>query len=270
MAEHDEDTIDTDEQSLARQLRHQGVLGPFRVADWWGTTDIGPRRSVNEDRWLGRPDVGFVVADGMGGHDGGAVAAEIAARTMFDELGDLSEGTARTIVQRVNGAVHRAGIANGFERCGTTLTALAHHRNFVVVVSVGDSRAYRFRDGEIELLTHDHTVRNELADAGVSDRDALAADLRLDALTSFIGRRTGLPIAHRASSFSVMAGDRFMLCTDGVHGPLADAAIADCLARATCRDAATELVRHAARSGGTDNATAVVAEFAIEPTEEPL
>ena len=162
-----ENTAQTEDDDLVEQLRGQGILGPFRVVDWAALSATGGRRQRNEDRALIDPAIGVVVADGMGGHPGGELAAEVTARFAFARLGGLREVSARELVEHANAEVVRAGDERGFARLGSTLVALAVHRNHVVVVNVGDSRAYRLRDGELEQLTRDHSVRAELDAAGI-------------------------------------------------------------------------------------------------------
>jgi protein phosphatase len=261
VADSDEQTR-TEDAELVEQLRSQGILGPFSICDWAALSDRGLSRPNNEDRWLGDPETGFVVADGMGGHAGGELAADTAVRAAFERLAEFDESSAREHVDRVNAAVVRVGTEQGVEGLGTTLVAVANRRTHVVVVSVGDSRVYRCRDGELEALTHDHSVRNELLAAGVSLDEAEQARVRLDALTAFIGQRSQFPPAFRVASYSVMSGDRLLLCTDGIHGQIDEAAMLSGLAAPSCRAAAQELIDAAERAGGRDNATAVVVEFA--------
>lgn len=261
MADVDDDTARTADDVLVEQLRQQGILGPFSVSDWSGLTDTGRVRHQNEDRWLGDPEFGFVVADGMGGHEGGSLAADTTCRVAFEHLSDLTEATARDVVQAANSAVLRAGAKSGLDRLGSTLVVLANRRTHVVIVNVGDSRVYRWRDGEVELLTIDHSVRNDLAAAGVGLEAAADANVRLDALTSFIGQRSEFTPTYRAASFSIMSGDRFLLCSDGIHGQLTNVEMADALGTGTCRDVARQLIDGASGAGGTDNATALVVEF---------
>lgn len=263
-----DDTAPTEEDGLVDALRAQGILGPFRVADWSAQSDTGHRRERNEDRFRADPAIGVVVADGMGGHAGGALAADVTTHVAFRLLAGLREAAARDLVERANAEVVRAGAEHGYERLGSTLVALAVHRNQVVVVNVGDSRAYRLRDGELELLTRDHSVRAELDAAGIPLAAAESAHVRLDALTAHIGRSEFTP-SYQAASFSVMAGDRFLLCTDGIHGQLTPDAMQQALGAATCAAACAALIEAAAAAGGRDNATAAVFEFGAESVGRP-
>lgn len=258
----DEDTAPTEEDGLIDQLRRDGVLGPFLVVDWFAASDDGRVRSRNEDRWHVAGDEVFALADGMGGHPGGDLAADVAARVAGEYGHGLVETDAADFVHRVNDAVAAAGRERGLTELGTTLVTMVAHRNHVVALSVGDSRIYRFRDAELEQLTTDHTVRNELVAAGVPLERASGTSLKLSALTSHIGARATKPIQTDVASFALMSGDRFLLCSDGVHGQVDPSQIAAALGRQTCREAADQLVATASEAGGRDNATAVVVEFA--------
>lgn len=258
------DTSTTRDDEFVEALRRQGVLGPFVVTDWAAATDTGLVRKVNEDRWMADPALGFVLADGMGGHAGGEVAAELTVATTFAMLDQLAESTARIVVAHANRAVTDYGDRNALPKLGSTLCALAARRTHVVIVNVGDSRVYRWRTGEIEMLTTDHSVRAELMTAGVPLEEANRSHVRLDALTSFIGRRPELVPPFRVASFSVVNDDRFLLCSDGVHRQLTLDQIQSALGATSCRISVDRLIEGARAAGGFDNATAVVAKFEFE------
>ncbi|MAT04024.1 MAG: hypothetical protein CL424_03150 [Acidimicrobiaceae bacterium] len=257
----DEDTTPTEEDGVLQQMRLDGALGPFRLADWAGDTDIGTVRAENEDDWCAIDGRLFAVADGIGGRDGGALASATAVAHLAAADVVVTETSASGVLASTNAAVVAAGRAAGTTRLGTTLVMVAVHRSHVVVVNVGDSRVYRYRSGRLEALTRDHSVRNELLASGLSVDVALERPVRLDALTSFIGRASGVA-DHDAMSFSLMADDRLLLCTDGVHGQLTEARMVEALAAPTCGEVVADLLRAARGEGGRDNATAVALEFA--------
>ncbi|MCB0965479.1 MAG: protein phosphatase 2C domain-containing protein [Ilumatobacter sp.] len=259
-AEVDEDTTPTEEDGVLAQMRLDGSLGPFRVVDWAGDSDIGSVRAANEDDWAAVDDRLFVVADGIGGNAGGALAASTAVAHVAATVRDVTEGSAHDVLAAANAEVVVAGRAAGTPRLGTTFVMVSAHRSHVVVVSVGDSRVYRSRDGALELLTRDHTIRNELLASGVPLEAVARRRVRLDALTSFLGRSSGVG-AFDALSFSIAAGDRLVICTDGVHGQLTDARMIEAMSAPTCREVVDDLLRAARGEGGRDNATAIVVEF---------
>jgi protein phosphatase len=222
------------------------------------------RRRVNEDTWGRRSDV-FVVADGMGGRGGGALAARTAVDRFLGRLEPPVERPDwRRIIEQVNTDVLRAAAGQGIDRVGTTLLAASIGGPLVVLVHLGDSRAYRLshsgEDGRLDLLTHDHNVRSELLAAGLDVRDYRERGVALHGLTSFVG------LEHDVLRVDVLAvpvrtGDRILLCTDGVHRQLDDDQVRVLLGAGSARHAADALVRAADEAGGRDNATAVVVEI---------
>jgi len=257
----DDNTAPTADDGLLRQLRASGILGPFEVDDWAGGTETGQVRQRNEDRWGHVGTTTYVLADGVGGNAGGELAAQTAVEVVLKSTDVLTEASAGELVVRANGAVLHAAELNDLSRPGSTLVVLAVHENHVIVVSVGDSRAYRFRDGELEQLTRDHSVRNELLASGVSLELIKDRQIRLNALTSYIGLRSYFAIPINVASFSVMAGDRFLLCSDGVHGQVTQEAMVDAMSLESCDDCVTSLLNLANEAGGRDNATAIVLEL---------
>ncbi len=263
----DDDTTPTENAVMLRELTATLAQHPLGVVQWGAATSPGMRRRVNEDAW-GRRDDLFVIADGMGGRGGGALAA----RTSIDRLleraavaGDRPDW--RTIVEAVNTDVLLAAADRGIARVGSTLLATAVGGPLVTLVHLGDSRAYRLThlgDGHdrLDLLTHDHNVRSELLAAGLDVRGYRERGVALHGLTSFIG------LEHEVLRVDVLAvpvrsGDRLLLCTDGVHRQLVDDLLRLALGTGTARQAAEALVAQADRGGGKDNSTAVVVEVGV-------
>jgi protein phosphatase len=233
---------------------------------------------VNEDAWGRRGDL-FVIADGMGGRGGGAMAA----RTSIDRFverattGGSDSPDWRAIVEGVNDDVLAAAASQGIARVGTTLLASVVGGPLVTLVHLGDSRAYRLTrapDGSagaadarqpsdrLDLLTHDHNVRAELLAAGLDVRDYRDRGVALHGLTSFIGLEHDV-LRVDVLAVPVRSGDRILLCTDGVHRQLDDDQLRLALGTGTARQAAEALVEQADRTGGKDNSTAVVVEVGV-------
>ena len=229
----------------------------------WGTATAVGQREDNQDRFLASPPV-FAVADGMGGHVGGAAAAE----AVVEALRSLT-GTGTTTVERILLALQRAdGEIRGFRGpdktgAGTTVAgvALVDEGNGPqwAVFHVGDSRVYRWRQGSLELCTKDHSVVQELIDAGyISDASAGTHPQR-----HIITRALGVGPRPEADVvvFPIVPGDRFLACSDGLTGELSDAQIATLLGAETgVEQLATELTAAAERVGARDNVTVVVVE----------
>ncbi len=237
---------------------------------------MGPRPS-NQD-WL-HWDVPlglFVVADGMGGHNAGEVAAHLAIDTVtsfiqhsqnpadltwpFGLDGEQSFATnrLRTAVRLANQRVYRESLAHAaFNGMGTTLVALLVYDASAVIVSVGDSRVYRWRDGTLDLLTRDDTWMSAIEDAHGGRR--VEADSRAmgHVLTRVIGPQDDLLLTTQEEV--LQAGDYWLLCTDGIHDHADPPAFAALLRlRPDAEQLAHELVDQALAAGMKDNATALV------------
>ena len=259
----DDDTIPTANATVLHELAGdaRGVVARRRRL---GRGDVGRARAVasNEDAW-GRRDGIFAVADGMGGRGGGTLAA----RTSIDRFLARSEAAGshpdwRTIVEAVNVDVLDAAAAHGIDRVGTTLLASIVGGPLVTLVHLGDSRAYRLAGtGEggwrLDQLTHDHNVRAELLAAGLDVRDYRDRGVALHGLTSFIGLEHDV-LRIDVLAVPVRAGDRILLCTDGIYRQLDEDALRAALGQGTARQAAEALVDGADHAGGKDNSTALV------------
>tara|TARA_Y100001970_G_scaffold293630_1_gene441805 strand:+ start:1256 stop:2461 length:1206 start_codon:yes stop_codon:yes gene_type:complete len=237
------------------------------MLSWGGATDQGRVRANNQDAMYA--DWGlFIVADGMGGHQGGEVAANLAVRAVAKaERGSVSD--LRNAVVEANRLVHETAIAQPeLHGMGTTLTALAVDQHGeghqFVVLNVGDSRVYRYRDNQLEQLTEDHSYVAELVRRGDIDDEAASVHPYRNMLTRAIGVHPDVEIDEWV--FEPAVGDRFILCSDGLTNELDDSAIAEQLANADDPGAiAQALVATANEHGGRDNSTVLVVDVQAEP-----
>jgi protein phosphatase len=230
-------------------------------------TDVGLVREVNEDAHLAVPPV-FLVADGMGGHAGGDVASAI----VVEELARLAGTTydADAAVHAVRDALeasqrrieeHAAG-RRGRAAPGTTVAAVVlveRAEPTWLVVNLGDSRVYRWQDGELGQVTRDHSLVQDLLDSGDITLDQVADHPERHVIT----RALGGPGFTEPDLFWLAAGeaDRLLVCSDGVHGLVDDGTIERVLAsEPDAAGAAEALVAAALDAGGEDNATAVVVD----------
>jgi PPM family protein phosphatase len=236
-------------------------------------TDVGRVREVNEDAHLAVPPV-YAVADGMGGHEGGDVASAIAV----EEFGRLAEAgydrrhareavaatlqEAQRRILEYAGEQARRGVAP-WRSAGTTVVAAllveGDDGPAWLLANLGDSRIYRFSEGRLVQVSTDHSLVQELLDAGRITPEEVATHPERNVITRALGDAVGV----EADYFVVPLADaeRILLCTDGVSGMLDDAAIAAVLAEAADpRDAADRLVAAAVAAGGEDNATAIVVD----------
>lgn len=257
-------------------------LAPLQISVA-AATDVGAVRDHNEDSFLlGNLDTGevieiaepyaatvergplFVVCDGMGGVEGGEVASELAAKSIWREM-KATPGTRdpevfarllRRATRVANHDVHAMSKKEpGLKGMGTTVSAAAIVSDRLVIATVGDSRAYVLRNGEIIQVTRDQSLSSALIAAG---HDAEAAERAGSAILQALG--VGDDVEPSLSIVELRRGDRFLLCSDGLHGLVSDPAIGILMSEPHTVPAAVALLVTAARAaGGTDNITAIVA-----------
>jgi protein phosphatase len=236
-------------------------------------TDTGLRRTANQDSGFASSRL-LVIADGMGGAAAGDLASSEAMhviRKLDDELrGDPLEALA--------GAVSRANDRLGelieedpaVEGMGTTLDALLWDGERFAMAHIGDSRAYRLRDGVLTKISDDHTFVQSLVDEGrLSPDEARHHPHRSLILRALLGRDDNDP---DLSMVEPQLGDRYLLCSDGLSDMVDDSVIEETLGAETIDLAATELIRLALEGGGYDNVTVVICEMveAGTPVDEAL
>lgn len=217
-------------------------------------TDIGLVRTVNQDAFVERPEVGvWVVADGLGGHAHG----EVASREVCDALADLGPingfdelvAAAHDRIQRVNAHLFRASERAALaDRCGSTVVALLLRGTRAAVLWAGDSRVYRWRQGTLTRLTDDHSIATPDAEGRQET----------NAITRAVGVAGSLMVDERREH--VLPGDRFLLCSDGLTRIVTDAQLREWMAGPDLRAVVDGLMALALGGGGPDNVTVVVAE----------
>ena len=230
-------------------------------------TDTGLVRAVNQDLALETPTL-YAVADGMGGHAGGEVAARLAIDTLAVAFTRNASGAGLSeAVQEANLAVWDHSIDNPELRgMGTTLTAVAlvqeNGRDVLALANVGDSRSYRFHDGTLSQITVDHSLADEMVRAGELTEAEAAVHPHRHILTRALGVSSGVEVdlwriqPHR--------GDRFLLCSDGLTNEIDDDQIAEVLATVPDPGEVADLLVRAARThGGSDNITVVVVDVVV-------
>lgn len=227
-------------------------------------THVGLVRRRNEDAFLERPDVGlWAVADGMGGHAEGDYASArivaalggLGADRPPGEFGQLIAAAAARLGEVDAELRARASrLGPGAVIAGTVVVLFAEAGEFAVLWA-GDSRAYRWRDGEFRRLTVDHSRVQELVDAGLLSAQEAALHPQSHIVTRAIGRaRLEFGLLREA----LVAGDRFLLCSDGLTNMVSDADIAREIAAAPPRIAAERLQDRVLAAGAVDNVTIVI------------
>ncbi len=237
------------------------------------STDVGLVREHNEDSFLAGDGI-FAVADGLGGHRGGEVASRVALETLQGEVatagGSGDDGIPERLVQGVHRANHRvfeqAAADPNLRGMGTTLTAFVAGRGRLFLAHVGDSRGYLLRDGEMRALTEDHTLVHRMVMEGQLTQDEADIHPQRSVLTRALGIEDDVDVDQ--TTVEVTAGDRILLCSDGLTGMVDDDGIARILAEAgDPQEASDRLVRAAVQAGGVDNVTTVVVD--VLDAEDP-
>ncbi|MDH5493479.1 MAG: Stp1/IreP family PP2C-type Ser/Thr phosphatase [Myxococcales bacterium] len=242
---------------------------------FWPLTDVGRVRDHNEDSFLIDKKLNlFVVADGMGGHAAGEVASNMATHTVREAFAreretidafETSKGASRLemirlcelAVQEACAAVHAEGQADESKRgMGTTLDALLVVGTRGFIAHVGDSRVYLYRQGTVHQLTEDHSLINELLRRGRLSRDQISKVKYKNAVTRAVGVYESVEVD--VYDFDVLPGDRFLLCSDGLHEYFEEGELTKLFEDIPEGDLVQRLVDLANERGGKDNITALV------------
>jgi protein phosphatase len=264
-------------------------------------THVGKVRPNNEDQYLiarlsksvqvlstslpderdSRPQSqeGYVmlVADGMGGAGGGEVASALVIQEAkrhilhtakwYFRLDDADEEvrlrTLHDILKQIDRKlIEEAETDPALRGMGTTLTAASTVGDEVFLVHVGDSRAYLFRQGELDQLTRDHTLAQQLAECGIIRQEEVRSHRLRNVLTNVVGGQPG--VKGEVARLRVADGDRLLLCTDGLNDSVPDSRIAELLTRnPNPEEACRALVEAALEGGGRDNITVVLAAYSV-------
>jgi serine/threonine protein phosphatase PrpC len=249
--------------STNRRPDRQPVRSPtvrYRLATA-SATHAGQIRQFNDDSMaLDAASGAFVLADGMGGHNAGDVAAEIASRIVIESLSrsasaqDSAKKRLRNAVREANDAIRREERKDSARTgMGTTLALALFGESRVAIGHVGDSRVYRLRGGRLKLLTRDHSVLQEQAATGLLDRESARVSQNRSLVTRALG--AGYDATPEVSEVDFLPGDIFLLCSDGLNDMVDDADIELALAELGCNlDMTAEvLVELANDNGGQDN-----------------
>ncbi|MFO0693463.1 MAG: Stp1/IreP family PP2C-type Ser/Thr phosphatase [Polyangiales bacterium] len=250
-----------------------------RVLRSWQATDVGRVRDQNEDNFLVDTKLGlYVVCDGMGGHAAGEIASSMTCREVREALrvekdqllafeqghgGVSRESVVRIFegaVQRACQRVHQVGVEDESKRgMGTTLDALLILGNRGFVAHVGDSRVYLNRQGSVHQLTEDHSLINELLKRGRLTRDQIEKVQYKNAVTRAVGVYESVDA--EVFDFDVLPGDRYLLCSDGLHGYLEESELPKLFEQIPEDELVDRLIALANERGGKDNITAVVVKI---------
>jgi protein phosphatase len=247
---------------------------PALVLRSFGGTDLGRRRQVNEDAYLVDDDLGlWVVADGMGGHAAGEVASQESVETVYGmvkrgkrAMGSTdAESTLRAAVRLLEGSVQAATymiyamseLDASKSGMGTTISAMMSMDTYVITAQVGDSRIYQVRDETARQLTEDHTLINWQLKQGIITEEEAKHSKHKNVITRAVGNRDYVQVD--TSVVELAEGDRYLLCSDGLHGYLRLEEIPGLTAQGG-RESVRRLIDLANSRGGKDNITALLVE----------
>jgi serine/threonine protein phosphatase PrpC len=228
----------------------------------FGLSDPGCVRPNNEDCYLLAPEKGlYVVADGMGGAQAGERASKLAVDTLAEFIAKSGEAGAETLAQAFQEANNRVMNAASndvnLEGMGTTLVAALESGSEILIASVGDSRAYVYQDDELLGITEDQTWVHEVGRRLGIDETSLRTHPMRHVLTMAIGVSPELRV--HSYALKPQAGAEVLLCSDGLHGVVAEGVIAEALAgNGSLESKCRKLIEAAKAAGGPDNITTVL------------
>lgn len=225
-------------------------------------THVGTVRTLNEDRYIERPDVRlWAVADGMGGHEAGDVASgsivEALAGIEAQSSGYAYLNLVCDNLQAVNrDLVERAAALSYGALIGSTVVALLAFEDHYACVWAGDSRLYLLRDGELSRLSHDHSAVQEMIDRGALTPEEAQGHHKSNIVTRAVG--AGEPLQLEVRHAAIHPGDLFLLCSDGLTGMVTDEEIRRVMLAMPPETAADGLMALALDRGARDNVTLVL------------
>jgi protein phosphatase len=243
----------------------------LRVAEQSYRTDTGRSRTANEDSYFARSPL-FAVADGMGGAQAGEVASRMAAEAFepAERRSESPEAFLRSIAVDANTQIHSLAQHDASRSgMGTTLTSALVEGDDVAIGHVGDSRAYRLRDGELSLLTSDHSLVEELRRQGRLTDEQAEDHPQRSIITRALGPEPEVEVD--TMTYSARPGDIYLICSDGLTTMIREERVRQILVESPSLDDATErLVSEANEAGGRDNITVVAFRLEEgEAVEEP-
>lgn len=239
--------------ALAEDSTRPLALGPRPSASIVTRTDVGRVRASNQDTVIN--DAGLIgVADGMGGHNGGEVASATVRRDLVQSLSGAkpSAVTLSDAILHANLEIfEQATRDRSLDGMGTTLTVLWPAGEEMLIGHVGDSRAYLYRDGTLSRQTTDHSMVAEMVRSGILTEEQAAVHPMRNYITRAVG--TDVTVEPEILRVKRQAGDRWLVCSDGLHGLVPDSRMTEILAEPDADRAADLLLQEALENGGRDN-----------------
>jgi protein phosphatase len=261
-------------------LRRSPIVGAAQRVEVAGETNVGMKRTHNEDSFSIVEESGlYIVADGMGGHASGEIASRMAVESVreffamtandpertwpykMDRSKGYEENRLVTGIKLANLRIFDSAQRDARQRgMGTTIVALFVVDDGAYLAHVGDSRIYRYRDGKLEQLTEDHSLLNDYIKMKRLTPDEIANFPHKNVIVRALGMKDTVKVDTRLEQ--PRSGDVFLLCSDGLSGPVSDSDMLDVLSQTRdLRTAASRLIARANQNGGPDNVTVVLARW---------
>jgi len=255
-------------QKLVQSVFAQQALDEYCL-EIGALSDVGRQRDSNQDqvgysKSAGNNTVLAIVADGMGGHQGGEVASRLAVELILQDYGNgephvLSAKELKRYFNRVNTAIYsHAQGSESLQGMGTTLVSLAIAQGMACYAFVGDSRLYLVRAGECRQLSKDHTVVAEMLKQGLITAEAAASHPDKNVITRAIGTYPNVDVDSSNKPLPIKIGDCFLLCSDGLHDLVNSTEMQQALVEHTAQQACEVLIQLANSRGGHDNISVLV------------
>jgi len=239
---------------------------PSTSLSWssYGITDVGRVRKHNEDSLLDKPEIGlWVVADGMGGHEGGDVASQM----IVESLGKIHEGVTLDryiddiedrLIKVNERLINKAQESEKNTTIGSTVVGMVAYDRFCTFFWAGDSRLYRLRDNSLRQLSIDHSQVEIYVEQGLISRKEAATHPHGNMITRAVGAGEDLYIDFDIQE--MQSGDRYMLCSDGLTKHLEDIEFEEMLSEGSAEESCKELIALTLERGAGDNVTTIVVD----------
>lgn len=222
----------------------------------YGATDIGLVRATNQDNfYIDKSCKWAVVADGMGGHNGGETASSMAVEEIKKSM---AQGVGlKESISNANTMVYRASVENpDLLGMGTTVVMCEIIGGRANIAHVGDSRAYIYRGGKLKQITKDHSIVQQLIDSGTINEEQARYHPQRNLITRAVGTEKNILVDYETVEFS--DGDYILICSDGLSSYVFENEITDIIANTRTADVTGKLIEAANNSGGKDNITVVL------------
>lgn len=222
----------------------------------YGATDIGLVRATNQDNfYIDKSLKWAVVADGMGGHNGGETASSLTVEEIKKSM--LQGVGLKESISNANTLVYKASVDNPeLSGMGTTAVLCEIMGGRANIAHVGDSRAYLFREGKLEQITKDHSIVQQLIDSGTITEEQAKYHPQRNLITRAVGTEKNILVDYETLEFR--EGDYILICSDGLSSYVEESQIIDILKNTKTSETVGKLIEAANNSGGKDNVTVVL------------